>query len=169
MPIPTLRGAFVGLALRHDTGALARAVLEGVAYGLRDSLELLRGLGLRPSVGRMGGGGSRSELWRRIVASTLDLSLEITAADDAAALGRGDARRRRSRLVRRRAAAVELCVRVVGPRRSRPVVARAVRRGLRRVQAPLPRDRGSQCGRRVSRRGCAIGEPGYHLGMELHG
>ena len=84
---PDARAAFVGLGLRHDAGALARAVLEGVAYGLRDSLELLRALGLRPASGRIGGGGSRSELWRLIVASALDLPLEITAADDAAALG----------------------------------------------------------------------------------
>ena len=50
---PNARGAFVGLSLRHDRGALARAVLEGVAYGLRDSLELLRELGVgRPSRAR---------------------------------------------------------------------------------------------------------------------
>jgi xylulokinase len=84
---PEVRGAFVGLSLRHDIGALTRAVLEGVAYGLRDSLELLRALGLRPTAGRIGGGGSRSELWRRIVASVLDLPLEVTAADEAAAFG----------------------------------------------------------------------------------
>ena len=48
---PDVRGAFTGLSLRHDRGALARAVLEGVAYGLRDSLELLRALGVRPTVG----------------------------------------------------------------------------------------------------------------------
>jgi xylulokinase len=84
---PDARAAFIGLSLRHDTGALARAVLEGVAYGLRDSLELLRDLGLRPASGRLGGGGSRSELWRRIVAAVLDLPLEIPATGDAAAFG----------------------------------------------------------------------------------
>ena len=57
---PDVRGAFTGLSLRHDRGALARAVLEGVAYGLRDSLELLRELGVEASVGRVSGGGSRS-------------------------------------------------------------------------------------------------------------
>jgi xylulokinase len=84
---PDARAAFVGLALRHDAGALTRAVLEGVAYGLRDSLELLRGLGLAPASGRLGGGGSRSGLWRRIAASVLDLPLELTATDDGAAFG----------------------------------------------------------------------------------
>ena len=64
---PNARGAFTGLSLRHDRGALSRATLEGVAYGLRDSLELLRALGVRPEVGRISGGGARSELWLRIV------------------------------------------------------------------------------------------------------
>ena len=45
-PDPDARGAFTGLSLRHDRGALWRATLEGVAYGLRDSLELLRTLGV---------------------------------------------------------------------------------------------------------------------------
>ncbi len=55
---PDARGAFVGLSLGHDRGALARAVLEGVAYGLRDSLELLRELGVDASVARVSGGGA---------------------------------------------------------------------------------------------------------------
>jgi xylulokinase len=81
------RGAFVGLALRHDRGALVRAVLEGVAYGLRDSLELLRGLGVEAHVGRASGGGARSDLWLRIVASVLDLPLERPAVEEGSAFG----------------------------------------------------------------------------------
>jgi xylulokinase len=84
---PDARGAFVGLSLRHDRGALVRAVLEGVAYGLRDSLELLRELGVRPEVGRVSGGGARSPLWRAIVAAALDLPLETTAAEEGSAYG----------------------------------------------------------------------------------
>jgi xylulokinase len=84
---PNARGAFVGLTLRHDGGALVRAVLEGVAYGLRDSLELLRELGVSPQFGRVSGGGARSELWLRILASVLDLPLQRTAADEGSAYG----------------------------------------------------------------------------------
>ena len=62
-------------------------MLEGVAYGLRDSLELLRELGFEPEVGRISGGGARSELWCRIVASVLGLPLERTAVDEGAAFG----------------------------------------------------------------------------------
>ena len=84
---PDARGAFVGLELRHDRGALVRAVLEGVAFGLRDSLELLRELGVDAHVARVSGGGSRSALWRRIVASVLGVPLESTASSEGSALG----------------------------------------------------------------------------------
>jgi xylulokinase len=84
---PNARGAFVGLSLRHDRGALVRAVLEGVAYGLRDSLEILRALGVEPTVGRVSGGGARSVLWLRILASVLRLRLERTEIDAGSAFG----------------------------------------------------------------------------------
>jgi xylulokinase len=84
---PGARGAFVGLSLRNDRGALVRAVLEGVAFGLRDSLELLRTLGVAPQAARVSGGGARSELWLRIVASVLGLPLETTAGEEGAAFG----------------------------------------------------------------------------------
>src|SRR5207302_10060211 len=64
---PSARAVFEGLSLRHGRGALVRSVLEGVAYGLRDSLELLRGLGLQPTVGRVSGGAARSRLWLRLI------------------------------------------------------------------------------------------------------
>jgi xylulokinase len=84
---PDARGAFVGLSLQHGRGALVRAVLEGVAYGLRDSLELLRELGVSPNDGRASGGGARSRLWLEIVASALGLPLELTAVDEGSAYG----------------------------------------------------------------------------------
>jgi xylulokinase len=84
---PDARASFTGLTSRHDRGALARAVLEGVAYGLRDSLELLKELGFAASVGRISGGGARSELWTEIVATVLGIPLERTAVDEGAAYG----------------------------------------------------------------------------------
>jgi xylulokinase len=86
-PDPDVRGAFVGLSLRHDRGALWRAMLEGVAYGLRDSLVLLQELGARPQVGRVSGGGARSALWLRIVAAVLGLPLERTESEEGSAFG----------------------------------------------------------------------------------
>jgi xylulokinase len=84
---PDARGAFAGLELRHDRGALVRAVLEGVAFGLRDCLDLLRALGVEGTVARVSGGGARGELWLRIVASVLDLPLELTASEEGSAFG----------------------------------------------------------------------------------
>jgi xylulokinase len=84
---PNARGAFVGLQLRHDRGALVRAILEGVAFGLRDSLDLLRELGAEATVGRVSGGGARSPLWLRIVASVLELRLETTESEQGSAFG----------------------------------------------------------------------------------
>jgi xylulokinase len=84
---PDARGAFTGLSVRHDRGALVRAVLEGVAFGLRDALDLVVDLGGPLSVGRVSGGGARSDLWLRIVASVLELPLERVAVEEGAAYG----------------------------------------------------------------------------------
>jgi xylulokinase len=84
---PDARGAFAGLSLRHDRGALVRAVLEGVAFGLRDSLDLITELGDRPERGRVSGGGARSELWLQVIASVLELPLERVAVEEGAAYG----------------------------------------------------------------------------------
>ncbi len=84
---PDARGSFTGLSLRHERGALVRAVLEGVAYGLRDSLDLLRELGVAPERARVCGGGARSELWLRIIASILELPLERPVVEEGAAYG----------------------------------------------------------------------------------
>ncbi len=84
---PDARGCYAGLSLRHNRGALVRSLLEGVAFGLRDSLDLISELGGRPVLGRVSGGGARSEEWLRIVASVLELPLERVAVQDAAAFG----------------------------------------------------------------------------------
>jgi xylulokinase len=84
---PDARGAFAGLTLRHDRGALARAVLEGVAFGMRDALDLVTSLGGAAPTGRVSGGGAKSDLWMRILASVLELPLERIAVDEGAAYG----------------------------------------------------------------------------------
>ena len=84
---PDARGALCGLSLRHDRGALVRAVLEGVAYALRDSLELVRGLGVQVDRARVSGGGARSRVWLRIIASVLGIPLDTTRVEEGAAYG----------------------------------------------------------------------------------
>ena len=111
-PDPDARGALTGLSLRHDRGALARATLEGVAYGLRDSLELLRSLGVRAEAGRVSGGGARSELWIKIVASVLGIPLERTESEEGSAFGAALLAGVRSGVFADAAEAVARCVRV---------------------------------------------------------
>jgi xylulokinase len=111
-PDPDVRGAFTGLSLRHDRGALWRAMLEGVAYGLRDSLELLHDLGARPDVGRVSGGGARSTLWLEIVAAVLGLPLERTESEEGSAYGAALLAGVQAGVFADAAEAVEACVRV---------------------------------------------------------
>ena len=93
---PDARGAFIGLSLRHNRGALVRATLEGVAYGLRDCLELLRELGVEPGRSSgVSGGGSRSSALasdRRLRPSRP--RSETTEGDEGSRLRGGAARRR---------------------------------------------------------------------------
>lgn len=87
-PDPLARGAFVGLTLGHDLRHMTRAVLEGVAYGLRDGLDLMVESGMpAPSSIRASGGGIRSELWRQILADVLDAEIQTVATEEGAAFG----------------------------------------------------------------------------------
>jgi xylulokinase len=135
---PDARGAFVGLSLRHDRGALVRAVLEGVAYGLRDSLELLRALGVRPDVGRISGGGARSTLWREIVASVLDLPLETVAVEEGAAYGAALLAGCRDGTFSDARAAAERCVRATGRTDPQPSWVSAYEEGYERFRRLYP-------------------------------
>jgi len=86
-PDPNARGAFVGLTLRHGKGHMVRSVLEGVSYGLRDSLELIKGLGVPIEQVRASGGGARSPLWRQIQADIFGTELVLINVTEGAAFG----------------------------------------------------------------------------------
>jgi xylulokinase len=135
---PDARGAFVGLSLRHDRGALVRAVLEGVAFGLRDSLELLRGLGVRADSARVSGGGARSALWVRMVASILGLPLERTAVEEGAAYGAALLAGVAGGVFADPAEAVAACVRVTETVEPEPAWASAYEEGYERFRALYP-------------------------------
>ena len=85
-PDPLARGAFVGLTVRHTQGHMTRAVLEGVAFGLRDSMELIRSAGPITQV-RVAGGGAKSALWRQILADVMDVELVTVNTTEGAAYG----------------------------------------------------------------------------------
>lgn len=87
-PDPLARGAFVGLTIRHSQGHCTRAVLEGVAFGLRDSFELIKSAGLAQiNQVRVSGGGARSSLWRQILADILNVELVTVNTTEGAAYG----------------------------------------------------------------------------------
>ncbi|HEU4915508.1 MAG TPA: xylulokinase [Acidimicrobiia bacterium] len=87
-PDPLARGAFVGLTVRHDLRHLTRAVMEGVAFGLRDGLDLMVDAGLAPPVQiRASGGGTRSGLWRQILAEVLGAEIAVVGTEEGAAYG----------------------------------------------------------------------------------
>jgi xylulokinase len=87
-PDPLARGAFVGLRIGHDRRHLTRAVLEGVAFGLRDGLDLVLGAGVRPPDQiRASGGGTRSALWRQILADVLGTEIATVNTSEGAAYG----------------------------------------------------------------------------------
>jgi xylulokinase len=87
-PDPLARGAFIGLTVRHHRAHMTRAVLEGVAFGLKDSFTLIQnaGLGAITQV-RASGGGAKGALWRQILASVLEAELVTVNTTEGAAYG----------------------------------------------------------------------------------
>lgn len=87
-PDPLARGAFAGLTIRHGLAHMTRALLEGVAFGLRDSFELIKSAGLSSiHQVRVSGGGARSALWRQILASVFNAELVTVNTTEGAAYG----------------------------------------------------------------------------------
>lgn len=81
------RGTFIGMTMDTTRGDLVQAVLEGVAFAIRDSFEVARSLGVRISKTKICGGGSRSPLWRTIFANVLGIPLEIVKTEQGPGYG----------------------------------------------------------------------------------
>jgi xylulokinase len=89
-PDPLARGAFVGLTIAHDRRHMTRAVLEGVAFGLRDGMDLMTGAGMpAPGQIRASGGGTASQLWCQILADVLGAEIATVTTTEGAAYGAG--------------------------------------------------------------------------------
>ena len=86
---PDARGAFVGITLAHTRGHLLRAVMEGVTYSMRDSLEIIEGLGVPVRQIRASGGGSRSPLWRQIQADVFGRKVVTINSEEGGSVRRG--------------------------------------------------------------------------------
>ena len=81
------RAALVGLTASHTRGHIVRAVLEGVAFSLRDSFTIFEEMGVPVRSVRLGGGGARSDVWRQIQADIYGIDVEIVEAEEGAAYG----------------------------------------------------------------------------------
>jgi xylulokinase len=87
-PDPLARGAFAGLTVRHDLRHMTRAVMEGVAFGLKDGLDLMIEAGTSaPDQIRASGGGTRSQMWRQILADVLQAEIALVPTEEGAAYG----------------------------------------------------------------------------------
>lgn len=84
---PDARGAFIGLNITHERSHLTRAILEGVSFGLRDSLEIIRELKIPIDSIRVSGGGATSVLWRRILANIFNCQIDLVNSTEGPALG----------------------------------------------------------------------------------
>lgn len=84
---PAARGSFFGLTNRHDKGHITRALMEGVIFSLRDSLEIMRELGVKVEQVRATGGGARGELWRQLQADIYGVPIYRTNTDEGPAYG----------------------------------------------------------------------------------
>jgi xylulokinase len=84
---PNARGALVGITAQHTRAHIIRAIMEGVAFSLRDSLTLFNEIGVPVESIRLGGGGARSALWQQIQADIYAMPVELIEADEGAAYG----------------------------------------------------------------------------------
>ena len=84
---PYAKGCFIGLTLRHQKEHLSRSVLEGVSYGLNDSLELMKKLGINPDEVQLSGGGTKSSLWKQMLADIFNAPCSMVNAREGAAYG----------------------------------------------------------------------------------
>jgi xylulokinase len=84
---PQARAALVGLAASHTRGHVVRAIMEGVAFSLRDSFSIFEEMKVPVNTIRLGGGGARSKLWRQIQADVYAHTVQIVEAEEGAAYG----------------------------------------------------------------------------------
>ena len=84
---PDARAMFIGMSMDTTRADMTQAVLEGVAFGLRDSLEVAKSLGIQIDRTKICGGGAKSPLWRKIIANVMNLKVDVIESEEGPALG----------------------------------------------------------------------------------
>ena len=84
---PNARGTFIGLTMDNTREDMTQAVLEGVAYALRDSFEVAKSLGIKIERTKICGGGAKSPLWKKMIANILNIKVDVIESEEGPALG----------------------------------------------------------------------------------
>lgn len=84
---PNARGTFIGMTMDTSRADMTQAVLEGVAFALRDSLEVAKSLGIKLERTKICGGGAKSPLWKKMIANILNLKVDVIESEEGPALG----------------------------------------------------------------------------------
>ena len=84
---PDARGMFIGMSMDTAREDMTQAVLEGVTFGLRDSLEVAKSLGIKIERTKICGGGAKSPLWKKILANIMNLKVDVIESEEGPALG----------------------------------------------------------------------------------
>ena len=84
---PNARGTFIGMTMDTTRADMTQAVLEGVAFAIRDSFEVVKALGVKIERTKISGGGAKSPLWRRIFANVLNIKVDILESEEGPSLG----------------------------------------------------------------------------------
>jgi len=84
---PNARGTFIGMTMDTTRADMTQAVLEGVAFALRDSFEVAKSLGIKIDRTKICGGGAKSPLWKKIIANVLNLKVDIIESEEGPAMG----------------------------------------------------------------------------------
>ena len=84
---PDARGVFFGMSMDSTRADMTQAVLEGVAFGLRDSLEVARSLGIKIERTKICGGGAKSPLWKKIIANVMNLKVDVLENEEGPSMG----------------------------------------------------------------------------------
>ena len=84
---PDARGAFIGMSMDSTRADMTQAVLEGVAFGLRDSVEVARKLGIKLERTKICGGGAKSPLWKKIIANVMNLKVDVIESEEGPGYG----------------------------------------------------------------------------------
>ena len=84
---PNARGTFIGMTMDTTRADMTQAVLEGVAFALRDSLEVARSLGVKIERTKICGGGAKSPLWKKMIANIMNLKVDVIESEEGPAMG----------------------------------------------------------------------------------